>query len=92
MSDNSKLIARGAKLFDLPLDALAGLPKVEICGTEEAVIENHKGILEYGENLLTINLGKHVLYINGSNLNITAMNEQGLRVHGKIESIRYDSL
>ena len=90
MKNADNVFIKGAKLFDLPLDAVAGFPKVEVCGTESALIENHKGILEYSDNLLSLNLGNSILNIYGTNLVITAMNENGLRMQGSISSLQYD--
>ena len=40
---------RTAEVFDLPADALAGLPKLELVGDQELWVENHRGILSYGD-------------------------------------------
>ena len=92
MRNSENFLVKGAKLFDLPVDAIAGLPKIEICGNTQVTIENHKGILEYNETLLSLNLGSHILNISGCNLNITAMNDQGLRLSGTISSVSYESV
>ena len=48
------LLEKTAELFDLPADALAGLPKVELVGDRELRIENHRGILAYGTEALEL--------------------------------------
>ena len=42
------LLERTAEVFDLPGDLVAGRPRVEITGSRELRMENHKGILAYG--------------------------------------------
>ena len=39
------LLERTAEVFDLPADALAGLPRLELVGDRELWVESHKGIL-----------------------------------------------
>ena len=39
------LLERAAQLLDLPADALAGVPRLELVGDGELRVENHKGIL-----------------------------------------------
>ena len=90
MRNADHIFIKGAKLFDLPLDAVAGFPKVEVCGTNSALIENHKGILEYNDTLLSLNLGDYILNVYGTDLVITAMNENGLRLQGSISGLQYD--
>ena len=43
------LLERTAEALDLPGDVLAGLPHIELTGNRELRMENHKGILAYGE-------------------------------------------
>ena len=42
------LLERTAEVFDLPGDVVAGLPRIELTGSRELRMENHKGILSYG--------------------------------------------
>ena len=39
------LLEKTAEVFDLPGDVVAGLPRIEITGSRELRMENHKGIL-----------------------------------------------
>ena len=41
----SGLLEKTAEALDLPADALAGLPRLELVGDKELRMENHKGIL-----------------------------------------------
>ena len=82
------IFLRAASVFDLPGD-VAGLTNIEICGTREVLIENHKGILEYDDTILCVNAGRHLLTIEGQNLVISAMNDLGLRLSGTIETVTF---
>ena len=52
------LLERTAEVFDLPGDLVAGLPRVEITGSRELRMENHKGILAYGPEEIHVSGGK----------------------------------
>lgn len=81
-----------ASLLDLPADAFAGLTHIEIIGSKELLIENHKGILEYNDNEVKLNGGKTVIRITGMRLTVASMNENELRMVGQIESVSFIGL
>lgn len=83
------LLVRAADIFDLPADVVAGLTHIEINGSHDFFIENHKGILEYGDSEIKINAGKSIIRIVGQNLNVIAMNVSELKLTGQIESISF---
>ena len=80
-------LARMAELFDLPADALAGLPKVELVGDRELRIENHRGILAYGSDEIHISGGKLIVKVRGTNLELRAMNAVELLITGDITGV-----
>ena len=81
------VLEKTAKLFDLPADALAGLPRVELVGDGEVRMENHKGILAYGEEEIHVSSGSFVVKIAGENLKLRAMTGMELLVTGRIKAI-----
>ena len=78
---------RAAETFDLPADALAGLPKVELVGDGELRVENHKGILAYGREEIHISGGIYLIKISGQDLELRAMTGIELLITGKIAQI-----
>ena len=78
------LLEKTAELFDLPADALAGLPKVELVGDRELRIENHRGILAYGTDEIHISGGKLIIKVRGNGLTLRAMNASELLITGEI--------
>ena len=83
------LLERAAEMLDLPADAVAGLSHVEIIGTRELFIENHKGILEYNDTEVKLNGGKSVIRIVGQGLVVNSMNASQLKLVGQIESVQF---
>ena len=78
---------RTAEVFDLPADALAGLPKLELVGDGELRVENHKGILAYGREEIHISGGLFLIKIVGRELELRAMTGIELLITGKIAQI-----
>ena len=78
------LLQRAAETFDLPADALAGLPKLELVGDGELRLENHRGILAYGREEIIISGGKVIVKIMGSGLELKAMNASELLITGTV--------
>lgn len=80
-------LERTAEVFDLPADALAGLPKLELVGNGELRVENHKGILAYGREEIHISGGLYLIKIAGQDLELRAMTGIELLITGKISQI-----
>jgi len=78
------LLERTAELFDLPGDVVAGLPRVELTGNRELRMENHKGILAYGREEIHVNGGKMIYRVQGTDLELKAMNAGELLIVGRI--------
>ena len=81
------LLEKTAEIFDLPGDLVAGLPRVELTGSRELRMENHKGILAYGTDEIHVSGGKLIIKIRGSNLELRAMTASELLITGEIAGI-----
>lgn len=86
------ILEKTASLLDIPADVFAGLTHIEIIGTRELLIENHKGILEYNDNEVKLNGGKTIIRITGQRLVVTSMNENELRMSGQLDGIAFIGL
>ena len=84
----SGLLEKTAEALDLPADALAGLPRLELVGDKELRMENHKGILAYGPEEIHVSAGAFLVKISGHELELRAMTGLELLITGKIEQIR----
>lgn len=78
-----------AEKFDLPADAVAGVPKITITGKARVLVENHKGLLGYEEELVEVNGGRIRILIHGADLELRAMNRNDLVVTGQIMSVEF---
>jgi sporulation protein YqfC len=84
-----KIWERAADALDLPADVVAGLPRVEILGCRRLFMENHKGILEYGDEAVDINGGQIVVKVRGQNLELRTMNATELSLDGVIHNVEF---
>lgn len=82
------LMERAADLLDLPADLLAGVPRLELVGDRELRMENHKGILAYGDREIHISGGIFIVKISGRDLELRAMTGLEVLITGTIEEIR----
>ena len=83
----SGLLERAADALDLPADALAGLPRVELVGDRELRMENHRGILAYGTEEIHVSGGAFVVKIAGRGLELRAMTGLELLITGEIRQV-----
>lgn len=92
MKDSTKksLLERTAAVFELPADLLAGLPCVRIVGSEEVYVQNHRGILAYGEEEIIINGGKQLIRVVGQGLRLSGMTPADLTITGSVRAVELE--
>lgn len=78
-----------AELFDLPADVLAGLPRLELVGSQQLYLEGHRGLLAYSDTQIDANTGFGVLRIRGERLTLLAMTAEELRIGGRIDALEW---
>lgn len=81
------ILERAAERLDLPADAVAGVPRLELVGIRELRMENHKGILAYGREEIHISGGSYVVKVTGQDLELRAMTGLELLITGQISGI-----
>lgn len=74
-------------MLEIPKEVYSNEPKLVIVGFNEIIIENYKGILEYDDFYVKINSYMGSINIHGFNLRLEEMNEDNIRIIGKIESL-----
>mgnify|MGYP002545231330 CR=1 FL=1 len=70
----------------------ANLPKDVVLGVPihyEVNIENYRGILEYTEQLIRINVRSGQIRITGKSLEINYYTTTDMKITGKVEKIEY---
>lgn len=86
-NDKAELLA---DRLDLPADALMGSTRLSLCGRRRLMIENHHGIISYGENLTEVSCGGVKLAVRGDGLRIGAMDKKDMLICGRIISLEFE--
>ena len=68
---------------------LKELPKTEIIGKNEIYIENFRGILDYDEQSFKINTRSGIIKIDGSDLALDFVTDEGVCLKGNIIRIEF---
>ena len=77
--------------LDLPEEVLPGVPKMTLCGREDLLIENHRGVLEYGEERVRILTEMGVVCITGEELMLSELGTERIYVRGRVNSCLYEA-
>lgn len=80
---------RMADAANLPKDVVLGVPILTLTGHYEVNIENYRGILEYTEQLIRINVRGGQIRIIGKSLEINYYTTTDMKITGKVEKIEY---
>ena len=75
--------------LDLPKEIMLNLPLISRVGREEVTIENYKGILEYGEEIVRIGTAAGTLQISGKKLCLKQLSAECMVVTGMVEELRF---
>ena len=75
-----------ADAANLPKDVVLGVPILTLTGHYEV---NNRGILEYTEQLIRINVRSGQIRITGKSLEINYYTTTDMKITGKVEKIEY---
>jgi sporulation protein YqfC len=84
-----KIREKLSNTFELPKDIMLDVSKVIIIGTGQITIENHKGIVEYSEELIRINTGNCIMKLYGRKLAIKTIFQEEITIVGEITNIEF---
>lgn len=78
-----------ADRLELPEEALGSAGKLTVTAGRRVLIENHRGILEYGRERIAVSLGAERVSLYGRDLRILAMNRRELLICGQLQEIAW---
>lgn len=87
MERQKYLLDRLVQWADLPSEAVPGIPLVEILGEGRVLIENHRGVTEYGTDRISIRVGFGQIIICGCGLELSRMSREQLVILGRIDGV-----
>ena len=82
------LMNRLALAADLPDEPIPGRPLIEIIDHCRVLIENHKGVTEYGEHMIRVKVNYGSVCVCGDHLELSRMTRGQLIVVDNIDAIQ----
>ena len=76
-----------AEQADLPGESFPGESVVELVEDRRILVENHKGITEYGQDRISVRLRCGILTVCGNHLELTRMTKHLLVITGAIDGV-----
>lgn len=84
---NRKLRKWTADLLDMPQDVMYDLPRLTMIGDRQLYIENHRGVINFSTEKLTLALSKGELEVTGTDLVIRTIWTEEVFIEGVIKNI-----
>ena len=84
-----ELAKKFAEEMQLPQSAVSDIFRIEMRGKSDVMIEGCKGIVEYDENTISLNLGNCIVSLTGNDLEINNLSEQQAIINGNVCSVNF---
>ena len=75
--------------LEISEEIILDLPLITLIGREKLIVENYKGIIEYGDKTVRINTGAGILKIEGDKLLLKNITSESINVTGVISRFEY---
>lgn len=72
---------------DLPGELLPGQSVVELAGDRRVLIENHRGVTEYGQGKISVRVRYGLVVVCGCGMELSRMTREQLVITGRIDGI-----
>lgn len=73
---------------DLQDEPIPGLPLIEIAGERRVLIENHRGVVEYGSETIRVKVKYGQVCICGCGLELVRMTRGQLVISGRVDAVQ----
>ncbi len=87
MKNKGIFLDKMAYAMDLPGEPLPGQSLVELVGQRRVLIENHRGVVQYGDTEICVRVTYGCIRVCGKELRLMRMNKQQLIISGLVDSI-----
>ncbi len=83
--------AKVAELFELPSEVVLDLPRLVLTGTEQLLVENHRGLQAYSRSEICLQTSLGVLRVSGEELDIKLITQDQVNIDGRIGKVEWDA-
>jgi len=77
------------EILELPKELVLNTPRLTVVGKGDLMVENHKGIIEFGDTRVRIITGTGLIKITGCGLLIREITSEDIIISGRIDSIEF---
>jgi len=85
-----KLKQQISDLLDLPGDVMMDFPRIVMLGSAQMVVENHRGIIKYNSEEISISVSGGGIIIKGSDMKLRNVLPEEIYIEGRIKSLAFD--
>ncbi|HHW46535.1 MAG TPA: sporulation protein [Clostridiales bacterium] len=78
------------RALELPPGTLEKGPHIELSTNREAVVDGCRGVIDYNEDRIKLNLGRGTVTFKGRNLQISSFNQSLAVIRGFILSLEFN--
>ena len=79
-----------ADIFELPHEVTLEVPRLIMVSNKNLLLENHRGIIEYTEELVRIAVSNGEIMVKGQDLRLKTLASEDISIAGVIESLEYE--
>lgn len=88
-AENNSIRRRIADKIDMSKEIILDTAMIRVSGNNQLVLENYKGILEYGDRCIRIKINPKAVKIVGNRLEIKIITDEVLYIIGEIAGIMF---
>ncbi len=78
-----------SKVFELPAEIILDMPQLVMMGNKSLIVENYKGVIEYGVERIRLNTGCGIVSLNGLNMSILEITSEDVMITGEIKQLEF---
>ena len=86
-----EIIKKFTEEMQIPESAITDSFKIEFRGNSDIIIEGCKGIIDYEETKISLNLGKMIVRFGGAELEISSFFEEQAIIKGTVVTMDFSS-
>ena len=87
MKQHRKVFKTLGGMLDLSAQPMPGVPIIEMAGNRRVLIENHQGVMEYGNERISIVVKFGKVVITGTGMEMCYMSKHQLIITGCIDGV-----
>ena len=76
-------------IFELPREIMMNLPKITMVGSNQMLVENHKGVIEYTPQRIRVNSSIGVIRVQGKDMNLENIAADDIMITGEVKMIEF---